>query len=59
MLKLPAIFSDHMVLQRNKNIAVWGESSPGIVTVSLNNCTVETGNFSSRRTRQEALTRWL
>ena len=42
MLKLPAIFSDHMVLQRNKNIAVWGESSPGIVTVSLNNCTVET-----------------
>lgn len=42
MLKLPAIFSDCMVLQRNKNIAVWGSSSPGIVTVSLGRCTVET-----------------
>lgn len=27
MLKLPLIFSDHMILQREKPIAVWGEAS--------------------------------
>lgn len=26
MLKMPIIFSDHMVLQRRKPIAVWGEA---------------------------------
>ena len=26
MLSLPAIFSDHMVFQREKNILLWGES---------------------------------
>lgn len=29
MLKLPMIFSDHMVLQRGKPVAIWGESDPG------------------------------
>ena len=42
MLKMPAVFSSSMVLQRSKNIAVWGESDSVSVTVSLNGCTVET-----------------
>lgn len=42
MLKLPAVFSNCMVLQRNKNIAVWGEADGELVAVSLDNCTVET-----------------
>ena len=28
MLKMPMIFSDHMVLQRRKPIAVWGDAAP-------------------------------
>ena len=28
-LSLPALFGDHMVLQRNKNIVVWGWAEPG------------------------------
>lgn len=28
-LKLPSIFSDHMVLQRDKPVAVWGWAAPG------------------------------
>ncbi|QDT39607.1 sialate O-acetylesterase [Stratiformator vulcanicus] len=35
-LKLPAIFSDNMVLQRDANINVWGTAEPGSeVTVSV------------------------
>jgi len=35
-LKLPAIFSDHMVLQRDVAVPVWGWSSPGdTVTVTF------------------------
>jgi sialate O-acetylesterase len=35
-LKLPAIFSDHMVVQAGKPVAIWGWASPGEeVTVSL------------------------
>lgn len=35
-LKLAAIFSDHMVLQRNKPIKIWGQAVPGEnITVSL------------------------
>jgi sialate O-acetylesterase len=35
-LKLPAIFSDHMVAQAGKPVAIWGWASPGEeVTVSL------------------------
>ena len=26
MIQLPAVFSSHMVLQRQKNISVWGDS---------------------------------
>lgn len=36
MLKAAAIFSDHMVLQRNKKICVFGEAASGkMVTVTL------------------------
>ena len=35
-VKLPTIFSDHMVLQRDKVIPVWGWAAPGeAVTVSI------------------------
>lgn len=43
MLKMPSVFSDSMVLQRNKNIAIWGEADGSLVTASLNGCSVETG----------------
>ncbi len=35
MLKLPAVFSDHMVLQRNKRISVWGHSDGKKVSIRL------------------------
>src|SRR5690606_24271939 len=36
-VKLPQIFGDHMVLQRDQPIAIWGRSSPGEqVTVQFN-----------------------
>lgn len=35
-VKLPAIFSDHMVIQQKERIAVWGEADPGErITVTL------------------------
>jgi len=35
-VKLPAVFSDHMVLQDGRAVPVWGEASPGeAVTVSV------------------------
>ena len=38
-LELPAIFSDHMVLQRDQAIPVWGTAAPGeVVTVRLEGC---------------------
>lgn len=40
MLKLAPVFSNHMVLQRNKRIAVWGESNQNSITISLNGKTV-------------------
>lgn len=41
MLLLPAIFSDHMVLQREKNIAVWGKSDAKEVLVTIAERTVK------------------
>ena len=39
-VKLPAIFGDHMVLQRDQNDRVWGWADPGEeVTVSINDQT--------------------
>ncbi|MCH5267012.1 MAG: sialate O-acetylesterase [Lachnospiraceae bacterium] len=40
MIQLPSIFSNHMVMQRNKNIAVWGESDGSEVAVTLDETTV-------------------
>lgn len=37
-MKLSSIFSNHMVLQRNKPIRIWGEGN-GEITVTLNNQT--------------------
>ncbi len=35
-VKLPALFSDHMVLQREQPIHIWGQAAPGeVVSVSL------------------------
>ncbi|MDR1280216.1 MAG: acetyl esterase [Opitutaceae bacterium] len=42
-VSLPAIFSDHMVLQRTANVPLWGTAAPGEhVTLSLDGQTVET-----------------
>lgn len=40
MLKPAPIFSNHMVLQRNKRIAIWGKAGQEKVTVSLNGSAV-------------------
>lgn len=42
MLKLAPVFLNHMVLQRGKRIAVWGETDGMEVTLSLNGVTVQT-----------------
>ncbi len=49
-LKLPAVFGDHMVLQRDTPLPVWGWAEPGqTVTVALNNQTAEaTANAEGR-----------
>jgi hypothetical protein len=37
---LPHFFSDHMVLQRDRNVAIWGTASPGAaVTVAFKDAT--------------------
>jgi len=41
-LRLPTVFGDHMVLQRDAPVAIWGWASPrGIVTVSIDGSEVE------------------
>ncbi|MGN0436421.1 MAG: sialate O-acetylesterase [Wujia sp.] len=40
MLKTAAIFSDNMVLQRNKNIVIWGTTDSPLVEASINGVTV-------------------
>lgn len=51
-VKLPAIFSDHMVLQRDKPIPVWGWADPGeAVTVRL-------GNGAESKATADAAGRW-
>ena len=42
MLKIPAIFSDHMILQRNKPVAIWGESDASKITVTIQDAHVVT-----------------
>jgi len=42
-VKLPAIFSDHAVLQKTAHVPVWGKADPGEkVTVTLDTNTVST-----------------
>lgn len=51
MLQLPAIFSDDMVLQRGKNVAIWGETDRTSVTLSfagqLVDAVVQNGKFQA------------
>ena len=42
MLKLSAIFSDHMILQRRKPVVIWGESDARKVTVTIQDARVVT-----------------
>lgn len=51
MFKAAAIFSDNMVLQREKNISVWGEADDGaVVTAEINGakakCVSKSGKWS-------------
>lgn len=49
-IALPAVFSDHAVLQRGKPIPVWGWCSPDVcVTVKLNDVCAETRSSSDGR----------
>ncbi|MEM1028624.1 MAG: hypothetical protein AAGJ38_11120 [Planctomycetota bacterium] len=42
-LELPAVFSDHMVLQRDMPVPVWGKAEPGtMVSVAFGSLQVET-----------------
>lgn len=48
MIKLAPVFSNHMVLQRGKRIAVWGETNQERVTVTLNGKSVKTEGKDGR-----------
>lgn len=53
-VRLPSIFSDHMVLQQNQTIRVWGWSDPGeSVTVSFSDHTATTAPNNSGRWQVE------
>ena len=45
-LRLPSIFSDHMVLQRDMPVTVWGWSEPGSrIAVNLKQNTSDQGRW--------------
>ena len=48
MFKVAAIFSDRMVLQRNKRIAVFGEGEPGKTVTAL--CYKNEGDIAENNT---------
>ncbi len=53
-VRLPAIFSDHMVLQQGKKIAVWGWADPGEkITATLGNELAEAKADASGRWKLE------
>ena len=53
-LEVPAIFGDHMVLQRGIPVRVWGKAEPGsAVTVSFAGKRVETKTGSDGRWQAE------
>lgn len=59
-LSLPKIFNDHMVLQRNTDVRIWGKSRPGsVVTIMLGDISVTTeanedGNWEAFMSKQKA-----
>lgn len=49
-VKLPAIISDHMLLEKSANTAIWGKADPGEkITVTLNNCVATTKTDTTGR----------
>ncbi len=51
-VKLPAILSDHAILQNAEDVPIWGKAEPGeAVTVSLNGQTLETTTDQDGRWR--------
>lgn len=68
---LPSVFGDHMVLQRDQEVRVWGKAQPGeVVTVQLavpataqpkarlTAVTAKDGSWDVQLPRQEAGTNW-
>ena len=59
-VRLPALFSDNMILQRDQAVPVWGWAQPGKqVTVSLagQSATVKAGQMDAGRPRCPSLRR--
>ncbi len=53
-VSLQPLFSDHMVLQRNKPIPIWGEAeSPGKITIQIKDTIVQTKADSSGHWKAE------
>ena len=52
-VKPNALFQDNMVLQRDKEVRVWGVADPG------ESVKVQLGNLSSATTKADASGRWL
>ncbi|MEY3479867.1 MAG: hypothetical protein RIQ71_642, partial [Verrucomicrobiota bacterium] len=53
-VKLPAIFSDHMVIQKGSNVPIWGKADPGEeVTISLDRYSARTTADPDGRWRTE------
>jgi len=51
-LRLPALFTDHMVIQREQTVPVWGWTSPGVtVTATLGTVTAATSSDAQGRFR--------
>lgn len=59
MLKLASIFTDHMVLQREKPIAVWGCSDKDEVTIRLYSESDNINEVISASTKKQKFMTWL
>jgi sialate O-acetylesterase len=60
-LKLPPVFSSHMVLQRERPVPIWGTASPGLkITVVFRDQTKTTtaGADGKWKVTLDALTAW-
>ena len=58
-LRLPSIFSDHMVLQRDMPVRVWGWSEPGSrIAVNLKQSTSDQGRWAEAYATSDVDGRW-